>query len=56
MRVVLQRVTEANVAVDGTVVGAIGHGLVALVGIAMVVYGVGTALAIRGARWGREPV
>ncbi len=30
--------------------------LFALVGIAMVVYGVGTALAIRGARWGRAPV
>ena len=34
MRVVLQRVTEASVTVDGEVVGAIGAGLVALVGIA----------------------
>lgn len=34
MRIVLQRVTEASVAVDGAVVGAIGEGLVALVGIA----------------------
>lgn len=34
MRVVLQRVTEASVAVDDAIVGAIGPGLVALVGIA----------------------
>lgn len=34
MRVVLQRTTGAEVAVDGEVVGAIGEGLVALVGIA----------------------
>lgn len=34
MRIVLQRVTEASVAVDGAAVGAIGEGLVALVGIA----------------------
>lgn len=33
MRVVLQRVERAEVSVDGRVVGAIGHGLVALVGI-----------------------
>lgn len=33
MRVLLQRVTRANVTVDGTVTGEIGHGLVALVGI-----------------------
>lgn len=33
MRVVLQRVTSASVSVDGEVVGAIGPGLVALVGI-----------------------
>lgn len=34
MRIVLQRVTEASVTVDGVPVGAIGEGLVALVGIA----------------------
>lgn len=34
MRILLQRVTEASVAVDGALVGAIGDGLVALVGIA----------------------
>jgi D-tyrosyl-tRNA(Tyr) deacylase len=34
MRIVLQRVTEASVTVDGRVLGAIGEGLVALVGIA----------------------
>lgn len=34
MRVVLQRVREAHVEVDGEVVGSIGRGLVALLGIA----------------------
>ena len=33
MRLVLQRVSEASVSVGGEVVGEIGHGLVALVGI-----------------------
>lgn len=33
MRVVLQRVRSASVSVDGGEVGAIGHGLVALVGV-----------------------
>jgi len=33
MRIVLQRVTEARVEVDGGVVGAIGSGLVVLLGI-----------------------
>jgi len=33
MRIVLQRVTEASVSVDGAVVGSIGEGLVALVGV-----------------------
>jgi D-tyrosyl-tRNA(Tyr) deacylase len=34
MRVVIQRVSKASVSVDGETVGAIGRGLVALVGIA----------------------
>lgn len=34
MRCVVQRVTSASVVVDGNVVGAIGHGLVALIGVA----------------------
>ena len=34
MRIVLQRVSQARVSVDGTTVGAIGPGLVALVGVA----------------------
>jgi D-tyrosyl-tRNA(Tyr) deacylase len=34
MRCVVQRVTAASVVVDGKVVGAIGHGLVALIGVA----------------------
>src|SRR2546423_14921903 len=33
MRLVLQRVTSASVTVDGEVVGAIGRGLVVLVGV-----------------------
>ena len=33
MRVILQRVTRAEVRVDGTAVGEIGRGLVALVGV-----------------------
>jgi D-aminoacyl-tRNA deacylase len=33
MRVLLQRVARAEVRVDGTAVGAVGHGLLALVGI-----------------------
>ena len=34
MRAVVQRVREARVAVAGEVVGAIGHGLCVLVGVA----------------------
>lgn len=34
MRAVLQRVTSARVRVEGEIVGEIGHGLVALVGVA----------------------
>lgn len=34
MRIVLQRVSHARVSVEGTTVGAIGPGLVALVGVA----------------------
>lgn len=33
MRLVIQRVTQANVAIDGSVVGAIGTGLMVLVGV-----------------------
>ena len=33
MRAVLQRVTEASVTVDGTIVGAIGTGMLVLVGV-----------------------
>lgn len=35
MRAVVQRVTQAQVSVDSRVVGAIGNGLVALVGVAV---------------------
>lgn len=35
MRAVIQRVTRARVSVDGETVGAIEHGLVALVGVAV---------------------
>ena len=34
MRIVLQRVTQASVSVDGNVVGAIGAGMLILVGVA----------------------
>jgi D-tyrosyl-tRNA(Tyr) deacylase len=33
VRVLLQRVTRAQVSVDGTILGAVGHGLAALVGV-----------------------
>ncbi len=33
MRIVLQRVTEASVSIDGTVAGAIGRGFLLLVGV-----------------------
>ena len=33
MRLVIQRVTQATVAIDGSVVGAIGTGLMVLVGV-----------------------
>lgn len=33
MRALIQRVTEASVTVDGEIVGAINHGLLALVGV-----------------------
>lgn len=34
MKALLQRVTKASVTVDGEIVGSIGHGLVALIGVA----------------------
>jgi len=35
MRAVIQRVTRASVTVDGRIAGAIGHGFLALVGVAV---------------------
>ncbi len=46
MRVVVQRVLEASVSIDGAVVGAIGPGLVALVGVGD---GDGEATVVRAA-------
>jgi len=33
LRIVIQRVTEASVTVEGTIIGSIGTGLLVLVGI-----------------------